>query len=368
MAWLDLLAVQGTLKSLLQHHSSKASILQCSAFFIVQLSHPYMTTGKTIALTRWTFVGKVISLLFNMLSRLVITLLPRSKRLNFTAAVTICSDFRSQKSKVSLCFCIHYYNINYMLLVSRSCETLESGFHFVCIFLALALGTQSEDSVCSIEYIWICDARWTSFCERLVHSEPSWPPLPWQGLHNSTGPCEHTQTATQPQETARACSLSACAHEAHEGVPTPRDQARVRNQRLGSVCQWLLSSSPTPDGDQGPSSLLCLMSLLPFPQHGMAVAYSHTCIFLCDFVEGALAGPQRMSMFPGSWANTITSSPSSWPTLSSHAETRSEGLRTDLGTLGEMTSKGRRSCFWNVGVAGGVAEGGGQGKAERDLQ
>ena len=81
MDWLDLLAVQGTLKSLLQHHSSKASVLQCSAFFIVQLSHPYMTTGKTIALTRQAFVGKVMSLLFNMLSRLVIILLPRSKRL-----------------------------------------------------------------------------------------------------------------------------------------------------------------------------------------------------------------------------------------------------------------------------------------------
>ena len=81
MDWLDLLAVQGTLKSLLQHHSSKASILLHSAFFIVQLSHPYMNTGKTIALTRWTFVGKVISLLFNMLSRLVITFLLRSKRL-----------------------------------------------------------------------------------------------------------------------------------------------------------------------------------------------------------------------------------------------------------------------------------------------
>ena len=79
MHWLDLLAVQGTLKSLLQHHSSKASILRCSAFLIVQLSHPYMTTGKTIALTRWTFVGKVISLLFNMLPRLVIAFLPRSK-------------------------------------------------------------------------------------------------------------------------------------------------------------------------------------------------------------------------------------------------------------------------------------------------
>ena len=81
MDWLDLLAVQGTLKSLLQHHSSKASILRHSAFFIVQLSHPYMTTGKTIALTRQTFVGKVMFLLFNMLSRLVITFLPRSKRL-----------------------------------------------------------------------------------------------------------------------------------------------------------------------------------------------------------------------------------------------------------------------------------------------
>ena len=81
MDWLDLLAVQGTLKSLLQHHSSKASILWSSAFFTVQLSHPYMTTGKTITLTRWTFVGNVMSLLFNMLSRLVITFLPRSKHL-----------------------------------------------------------------------------------------------------------------------------------------------------------------------------------------------------------------------------------------------------------------------------------------------
>ena len=81
MDWLVLFAVPGTLKSLLQHHYSKASILRCSAFFIVQLSHPYMTTGKTIALTKWTFVGNVISLLFNMVSRLVITFLPRSKHL-----------------------------------------------------------------------------------------------------------------------------------------------------------------------------------------------------------------------------------------------------------------------------------------------
>ena len=92
--WLDLLAVQGTLKSLLQHHSSKASILECSAFFTVQLSHPYMTTGKTIAWTRQTFLGKAMSLLFNMLSRLVIVFLPRSKcllisRLQSPSAVTL---------------------------------------------------------------------------------------------------------------------------------------------------------------------------------------------------------------------------------------------------------------------------------------
>ena len=81
MDWLDLLEVQGILKSLLQHHSSKTSTLRCSVFFTVQLAHPYMTTGKTIALTRWTFVGKIMSLLFNILSRLVITFLPRSKHL-----------------------------------------------------------------------------------------------------------------------------------------------------------------------------------------------------------------------------------------------------------------------------------------------
>ena len=104
MDWLDLLAVQGTLKSLLQHHSSKASILQRSGFLTVQLSHPYMTTGKIIALTRRTFVGKVISVFYNMLSRLVITFLPRSKSLNFMAAITICSDFGAPKSKVSHCF------------------------------------------------------------------------------------------------------------------------------------------------------------------------------------------------------------------------------------------------------------------------
>ena len=101
---MDLLAVQGTLKSLLQHHSSKASILRRSAFFIVQLSHPYMTSEKTIALNRWTFVGKVMSLLFNILSRLVITFLPRSKQasFHFMAVITICSDFGAQKNSQPL--------------------------------------------------------------------------------------------------------------------------------------------------------------------------------------------------------------------------------------------------------------------------
>ena len=109
MDWLDLLAVQGTLKSLLQYHSSKASILLCSAFFTVHLSHPYVTTGKTISLTRWNFVGKVMSLLLNMLSRLVITFLPRSMRLLSWLQVTICSDFGAQKNEV--CHCFHYFPI-----------------------------------------------------------------------------------------------------------------------------------------------------------------------------------------------------------------------------------------------------------------
>ena len=104
MDWLDLLAVQGTLKSLLQYHSSKASVLQLSAFFMVQLSHPYMTTGKTIALTRQTFVGKVMSLLFNMLSRLVITFLPRSKHLLISwlqlSSAAILVKFRLKLKKV----------------------------------------------------------------------------------------------------------------------------------------------------------------------------------------------------------------------------------------------------------------------------
>ena len=110
MDWLDLLAVQRILKSLLQHHSSKVSILWCSAFFIVQLSHPYMTTGKTIALTRWTFVGKVMSLLFNMLSGLVVTFLPRSKRLLISwlqSPTAVILD--PPKNKV--CHCFHCFPI-----------------------------------------------------------------------------------------------------------------------------------------------------------------------------------------------------------------------------------------------------------------
>ena len=101
MDWLDLLAVQGTLKSLLQHHSAKVSILWCSAFFTVQLSHPYTTIGKTIALTRWTFVGKVMSPLFNMLARLVITFLPRRKSLLISFCVFQFDDLNSlTKSKL----------------------------------------------------------------------------------------------------------------------------------------------------------------------------------------------------------------------------------------------------------------------------
>ena len=111
MVWLDLLEVQGTLKSFLQHHSSKTSILWCSAFFTVQLSHPYMTTGKTIALTKQTFVGKVMSLLFNMLSRLVITFLPRSKRLLISWLKSpYAVILEPQKNKVWYCFhCLPIY-------------------------------------------------------------------------------------------------------------------------------------------------------------------------------------------------------------------------------------------------------------------
>ena len=124
MDWLDLLAIQGTLKGLLQHHSSKASIHWHSAFFIVQFSHSYMTTEKIIALTRWTFVGKVMSLLLNMLSRLLITFLPRSKHLlNFMAAITICSDFGAPKNKVWHCF--HCFPIYFPWSDGTRCHDLS---------------------------------------------------------------------------------------------------------------------------------------------------------------------------------------------------------------------------------------------------
>ena len=151
MDWLDLLAVQGTLKSLLQHHTSKTSILWHSAFFIVQLSHPYMTTGKTIALTRWIFVGKVMSLLFNMLSRLVIAFLPRSKHFfNIMVEVTICSDFAAQKNKVchvstvSPSICHEVMRLDAMILVFRMLSfksSLEKSSLFSLTFIKRLLSS-----------------------------------------------------------------------------------------------------------------------------------------------------------------------------------------------------------------------------------
>ena len=131
MDWLDLLAVQGTLKSLLQHHSSKALALQCSAFFIVQLSHPYVTTGKTIALTRWTFVGKVMSLLFNMLSGLVIAFLPRSK-----------------------CLLISRLQLpSTVILEHQKIKFITVSIHYVSIYLPWSDGTRCHDcSFLNVEF------------------------------------------------------------------------------------------------------------------------------------------------------------------------------------------------------------------------
>ena len=132
MDWLDLLAVQGTLKSLLQHHSSKVSIFLHSAFFIVQLTHPYMTTGKTIALTRRTFVGKVMSLLFNMLCRLAMTFLPRSKRLLISwlhsPSAVILEPRKRKSATVSLSICYEVMGPDAMILVSE-CSALSQLFH-----------------------------------------------------------------------------------------------------------------------------------------------------------------------------------------------------------------------------------------------
>ena len=142
MDWLDLFAVQGTLKSLLQHHSSKAPILQCSPVFLDHLSHPYMTTGKTISLTRRTFVDKIMSLLFNMLSGLVINFLPKSKHLNFMAAITICSDSGAPKIKsvtvsiVSPSICLELMGLDALILVFLilSFKLAFSGFLFFFFF------------------------------------------------------------------------------------------------------------------------------------------------------------------------------------------------------------------------------------------
>ena len=126
MDWLDLLTVQGTLKSLLQHHSSKASILQSSAFFIVQLSHPYMTTRKTIALTIQTFVPKwcLCFLMTDLaMSRFVIAFLPRSKCLNYIAAVTVCSDFEAQENKI--CHCFHFFPFYLLCSYETRCHDLS---------------------------------------------------------------------------------------------------------------------------------------------------------------------------------------------------------------------------------------------------
>ena len=142
MNWLDLFAVQGTLKSLLQHHSSKASILRCSALLIVQLSHPYMTTGKTIALTRWTFAGKVMSLLFNMLSRLIIAFLPRSKCLLISwlqsPSAVILEPKRTKSftvSTVSLSICYEVMGLDAMILVFWMLSFRPTQLLFWIIFL-----------------------------------------------------------------------------------------------------------------------------------------------------------------------------------------------------------------------------------------
>ena len=130
--WLDLLAAQGTHKSPHQHHSSEASILQCSAVFIIQISHPYMTTGKTIALTKWTFVGKAMSLLFNMLSRLVIAFLPKSRHLLISWLQTPCAVILEPRKIVSNCSSSIFHEVmgpDAMILVFKCC-VLSQLFHF----------------------------------------------------------------------------------------------------------------------------------------------------------------------------------------------------------------------------------------------
>ena len=187
MGWLDLLAVQGTFKSLLQCHSSKASILRHSGFFIVQLSHPYVTTGKTIALSRWNTFGKVMSLLFSMLSRFVIAFLLRSKCLNFMAAVTICSDFEVQESKVfvsivSPSICHEVMGLDAMIFIfwmfKVSFFTLL--FHFIKrLFSSSSL---SAISVVSSAYLRLLTFPRQSWFQLVLH--PAWH-FVWCTLHIS---------------------------------------------------------------------------------------------------------------------------------------------------------------------------------------
>ena len=148
--WFDRLAVQGTLKSLLQHHSSKASILRHSAFFMVQLSHLHMTTGKTIALTRWTFVGKVMSLLFNMLSRLVIAFLPRSKCLLISWLQSPSAvHFGTQEKKV--CHCFHCFSIYFHEVMRPDIMTFV--FWMLSFKPAFPLSSSSRGSLVPLHFL-----------------------------------------------------------------------------------------------------------------------------------------------------------------------------------------------------------------------
>ena len=190
--WLNLLAVQETLKSLFQHRSSKAPILWWWAFFIVQLSHPYMTTGKNIALTRWTFVSKVMSLLFNMLSSLVIAFLQRGKCFffNFMAAVTICSDFGAPQNKVHHCFhCFPIYChevmgpdamiIVFWMLSFKPAFTLSSVTLIQWLFSSSLF---SAITVVSSAYLRLLYFSWQSWFQLVLH--PAWP-FTWCTLHIS---------------------------------------------------------------------------------------------------------------------------------------------------------------------------------------
>ena len=151
MDWLDLLAVQGTFKSLLQHHDSKASILRCSAFFIVQLSHPDLITRKTIALTKWTFVGKVMSLLFNILSRLVITFLPRSKRLLISWLQSPSAVILEPKIKVSHCF--HCFPIHLTWSYGTDCHDLSFLNAVLSQLFHSPLSLSSKDSLVPLHFL-----------------------------------------------------------------------------------------------------------------------------------------------------------------------------------------------------------------------